>query len=586
MASKLLNVLNSIEHGRQACVNALIGHDQNIDKNASLDEIAYVVNSMDLQSNHIVTVDDFSMLTPETDPMVWRRPSSWPNIENILKTKDTTVVDGSTVVIQGVLLLDATQTSVIISSTQPNNGLVRSDNTIYLGIMNNNIVRAIEFSDGSIYKLTRNGADITHTWDSTKDIVDPDTNEHYRWCAFYMTPYSYNSDIGNLDFIEAPVLEYVGTSRMTTNYSNSVDIGLPHSTQSIIISDYIPAHVGSGMVRTYTQLNGYNLINPNDPNVYPEYYQKSKIKNLELKANNVNAVIKANSMPDLTTVRTKYYDSSFEGTSSPIVYLEIPYIVGGQVYPNNNYWKVSPKHIRYLYIDPIQQQERTISGLSCFTNLLEENLIRNITAVNVTSNNAVGFMHTNVNERVLNFEKLTTVSNSGTLFAEVYTHTALFPELTGALPNMSGLSCFVLSMPKITSIASTNWLPRDAVYLDLSGVIRITTANLFENGDFGAGRGTSVQELDLSSLQEVASPDVFAGCRTMKILKLAKDTAFSLNLSSCGSLLSTSIIDIINNLKDLTGTEDSLTLTLSEMQKDLIGPAAIEIATNKGWTVV
>ena len=45
MASKLLNVLKRIESGRQSCINNIIGNGININNNASLDEIAGIIDS-------------------------------------------------------------------------------------------------------------------------------------------------------------------------------------------------------------------------------------------------------------------------------------------------------------------------------------------------------------------------------------------------------------------------------------------------------------------------------------------------------------------------------------------------------------
>ena len=95
MASKLLNVLKRIESGRQSCIDSITGNGININPNASLEEIAGVIDSnFESQSSYITNIryynnpfDDPDL--PQIDPFVKSCEDIFYNAESITQNGKT-----------------------------------------------------------------------------------------------------------------------------------------------------------------------------------------------------------------------------------------------------------------------------------------------------------------------------------------------------------------------------------------------------------------------------------------------------------------------------------------------------------------
>lgn len=197
MASKLLNILKSIERGRQACINTMKEKNLIIQDNSSFDEIADSIRDIEVYNNAKSTIPHYYD-NPEDDPIVYKIPIDWPDIETILKsqTEDLIKTDYYNVPIR-IALLDNTQPTITFTMTTSNN-VSATDDIIYVGKQDSssdisycNGVTVIT-SDGAEYNIGKYyGVDsIQHTWDSTKDI-----DNKYRWFVIKHIMHAYTGGI-------------------------------------------------------------------------------------------------------------------------------------------------------------------------------------------------------------------------------------------------------------------------------------------------------------------------------------------------------------------------------------------------------
>lgn len=201
MASKLLNVLKSIERGRQACINTMKEKNLIIQDNSSFDEIADALRDIETYDNAKSTIPHYYD-NPEDDPIVYKIPTDWPDIETILKsqTEDLIQTDYYNVPIR-IALLNNTQPTITFSMTTSNN-VSATDDIIYVAKQDSSSNSAnisycsgatVITSDGAEYNIGKYyGVDsIQHTWDSTKDI-----DNKYRWFVIKRIMHAYTG--GNL----------------------------------------------------------------------------------------------------------------------------------------------------------------------------------------------------------------------------------------------------------------------------------------------------------------------------------------------------------------------------------------------------
>lgn len=198
MASKLLNVLKSIESGRQACINIMKEKNLIVQDNSSFDEIADSLRDIETYDNAKSTIPHYYD-NPEDDPIVYKIPTDWPDIETILKsqTEDLIQTDYYNVPIR-IALLNNTQPTITFSMTTSNN-ISATDDIIYVAKQDSSSNSAnisycsgatVITSDGAEYNIGKYyGVDsIQHTWDSTKDI-----DNKYRWFVIKRIMHAYTS---------------------------------------------------------------------------------------------------------------------------------------------------------------------------------------------------------------------------------------------------------------------------------------------------------------------------------------------------------------------------------------------------------
>lgn len=296
MASKLLNVLKSIERGRQACINTMKEKNLIIQNNSSFDEIAGALRDIEVYDNAKSTIPHYYD-NPEDDPIVYKVPTDWPDIETILKsqTEDLIQTDYYNVPIR-IALLNNTQPTITFSMTTSNN-ISATDDIIYVAKQDSSSNSAnisycsgatIITSDGAEYNIGKYyGVDsIQHTWDSTKDI-----DNKYRWFVIKRIMHAYTSGdpprqgyihgmsantTPLLAIIEAPGFCYGDQyAQMYGRYSNSL---LFIKT----ISPFTPVHINiANAVATYRRNNTTQNFWKQIPLMAHNYYKMVSVKRFE-----------------------------------------------------------------------------------------------------------------------------------------------------------------------------------------------------------------------------------------------------------------------------------------------------------------
>ena len=267
MASKLLNVLESIESGRQDCINIMKEKNISIQDDSSFKDIANTLREIEPYNNVKSTIP-YYYDNPEDDPMVYKKPTDWPDIETILKsqTEDLIQTDYYNVPIRIALLKNIPTTTTFSMSDTSN--ITATDDIVYVGrqtadtdIAHCNGVTVIT-SDGAEYNIGKYyGVDsIQHTWDSTKDI-----DNKYRWFIIKHIMHAYTSGdpptqgyIVGLNAITMPLLAVIdapGFCRAESTYNLYGRFG---NSLSFIktISPFTPVHIAiANAVSTYKHNN-------------------------------------------------------------------------------------------------------------------------------------------------------------------------------------------------------------------------------------------------------------------------------------------------------------------------------------------
>ena len=267
MASKLLNVLKSIESGRQDCINIMKEKNISIQDDSSFKDIANTLREIEPYNNVKSTIP-YYYDNPEDDPMVYKKPTDWPDIETILKsqTEDLIQTDYYNVPIR-IALLKNTPTTTTFSMTTTSN-ITATDDIVYVGrqtadtdIAHCNGVTVIT-SDGAEYNIGKYyGVDsIQHTWDSTKDI-----DNKYRWFIIKHIMHAYTSGnpptqgyIVGLNAITMPLLAVIDAPGFCKSEAPYNLYGRFDNSLSFIktISPFTPVHIAiANAVATYRHNN-------------------------------------------------------------------------------------------------------------------------------------------------------------------------------------------------------------------------------------------------------------------------------------------------------------------------------------------
>ena len=557
MASKLLNVLNDIENGREKIVNTLKYKGYPLNDNSSFNEIGTILDDVEDTKNHKTYIPYYE-LTPETDPELWHYPSDWPDIEAIFREQEDIEIDGKRYYPLSMFLFSEglnTNTFVFPSSLQSDAQATLEEGYVslpytYGGYGDNWGSRKIlKFSDGTIsepFNDVASNNQYIKNWDASKDIVVND-GEHLRWVVVYIqessntsTFYGYNlTNLNTKVFLTTK--PFMGRNSATQNEQN---LGVNEDFKMLIFTDpKTPLGIlrKSGYISSGVFLNKlgglrYLKINVDDKTFCPNtIFSNATSNKVTQYFCNTNNAVSLNALNNL-----KYmYVSQFNGAGI-----------------NSS--------VRYLYVDNVVSD--TIS-FNYMYSLIDTNIFEKLTTFNAIN-------HSFHNVKVLSLPNVISLSNTSALMG-VRCDTLIMENLKNNAGNFSSAYLRKVVVPKLEILNGT--IGENVIYLDISGCKTIIATNL-------ASSNSSLEYIDASSL-ETCNINCFNNLPRLKQLILPNDFKNSLYLNGCNALPSNEIINIFNKLADVRGETSTYTIYINSMTKVLLTDEEIAIATNKGWVV-
>ena len=554
MASKLLNVLKSIESGRQNCINSITGNGVSISSNASLDEIAGVIDSnFESQSSYITNIRYYD--NPFEDPDLPQIDPFVKDCENIFYNAEPIAQDGKTYYPAAMFLLDIDE-SMTETIIQNKNSVSVGSPGIRLGYNGN---WSVLTNDGSFYVMpATDDYRVTHTWDNTKDLIDPATNKHYK----YVIGYAEGDHISNI-------------------ISSAFDT----DTHKIkVIAAYI------SMIRVTTAYNSNLLYSNNSILQYIHFYEKTKNDpgktNAEFAANASSAlqiVIDDTAAPRKSNQNNAYTAFVFINNLHSLVAYAI---TKSAIYIKSPTFKLSQYSgssdtvpaLKYLDITNMEAQE-TIRERSSnqFPPFLKDPYPLLVTLNEIYSN----------------------TFNYGPVFKNI-----VLPNVTSvSSAGFQSYSCDTLDLPNYEEHTESNAFNSNVFcrVLKLNNLKRITATISNQNG----GLGTVLQKLEMHSIENIPVDILGSKTNAVKILDLPNCVSSSidfknyrnlhtlilgvgykgnLDLKYCYCLSRTSLLDLFNKVATL-GEGESYTITLHSNYKYMFTDSEIKQVTDKGWTV-
>lgn len=554
MASKLLNVLKSIESGRQNCINSITGNGVSISSNASLDEIAGVIDSnFESQSSYITNIryydnpfDDPDL--PQIDPFV-------KSCEDIFYNAEPITQDGKTYYPAAMFLLDIDE-SMTETIIQNRNSVSVGSPGIRLGYNGN---WSVLTNDGSFYVMpATDDYRVTHTWDNTKDLIDPATNKHYKYVIGYAKgdhiSYIVNSAFDTVTHKIKVIAAYISMIRVTTSY----DSRLLYSNDSILqyIHFYEKTKNDPGKTNAAFAANASEALQ-----IVIDDTDAPRVSN---QSNVYTALVFINNLHSLVYAITK-----------SAIYIKAPTFKLSQYIGGNS---DTVPALKYLEITDMVTQE-TIRERSSnqFPPFLKDPYPLLVTLNEIRSN----------------------TFNYGPVFKNI-----VLPNVTSvSSAGFQSYSCDTLDLPNYEEHTESNAFNSNVFcrVLKLNKLKRISAIICTSNG----GLGTVLQKLEMHSIENIPVDILGSKTNAVKILDLPNCISSSinfenysnlhtlilgvgykgnLNLSYCTCLSRTSLLDLFNKVATL-GEGESYTITLHSNYKYMFTDSEIKQVTDKGWTV-
>ena len=555
MASKLLNVLKSIENGRQNCINSITGNGVSISSNASLDEIAGVIDSnFESQSSYITNIryydnpfDDPDL--PQIDPFV-------KSCEDIFYNAEPITQDGKTYYPAAMFLLDIDE-SMTETIIQNRNSVNVGSPGIRLGYNGN---WSVLTNDDSFYVMPNtDDYRVTHTWDNTKDLIDPATNKHYKYVIGYaegdydsnIICSAFDTDTHKIKVIAA----YISMIRVTTAYNSS----LLYSNASILqyIHFYEKTKNDPGKTHAEFAANASEALQividdtdaprrSNQNNVYTAFVFINNLHSLVAYAINRSAIyIKS------PTFKLSQYGRDNSDTVPALKYLEITDMVTQETIREKSSNQFPP-----FLKDPYPL---LVTLNEIYTNTFNYGpVFKNIVLPNVTSVSGAGFQSYSCDTLDLpNYEEHT-VSNAFN----------------------NNVFCRVLKLNNLKRITATICTSNGG----LGTVLQRLEMHSIENipVDILGNKTNAVKILDLPNC--ISSSINFKNYSNLHTLTLGAGYKGNLDLKYCYCLSRTSLLDLFNKVATL-GEGESYTITLHSNYKHMFTDSEIKQVTDKGWTV-
>ena len=554
MASKLLNVLKSIENGRQNCINSITGNGVSISSNASLDEIAGVIDSnFESQSSYITNIRYYD--NPFEDPDLPQIDPFVKSCEDIFYNAEPITQDGKTYYPAAMFLLDIDE-SMTETIIQNRDSVNVGSPGIRLGYNGN---WSVLTNDGSFYVMPNtDDYRVTHTWDNTKDLIDPTTNKHYKYVIGY---------------VEGNYISSIVNSAFDTN---------THKIK--VIAAYI------SMTRVITAYNSSLLYSNDSILQYIHFYEKTKNDpgktNAEFAANASEAlqiVIDDTDAPRRSNQSNVYRALVFINNLHSLVAYTIP---KSAIYIKSPTFKLSQ------YIG----SSDTVPSLKYLeiTDMVTQETIRER-----SSNQFPPFLKDPYPLLVTLNEIYTNTFNYGPVFKNI-----VLPNVTSVSgAGFQSYSCDTLDLPNYEEHTVSNAFNNNVFcrVLKLNNLKRISAAISDSNG----GLGTVLQKLEMHSIENIpvdilgnktnavkildlpnciSSSINFKNYRNLHTLTLGAGYKGNLDLKYCYCLSRTSLLDLFNKVATL-GEGESYTITLHTSYKHMFTDSEIKQVTDKGWTV-
>ena len=624
MASKLLNILKSIERGRQACINTMKEKNLVIQDNSSFEEIADTLRGIEPYDNAKATLPHYYD-NPEDDPIVYKIPTDWPDIESILKaqTEDLIQTDYYNVPIR-IALLNNTQPTITFSMTTNNNGTA-TDDIIYVGkqsssnsITNCNGVTVIT-SDGVEYNIGKYyGVDsIQHTWDSTKDI-----DNKYRWFVIKRIMHVYNSGsppmqgfINGMVANTTPLLAIIDAPGFC--YSDAYNNLSGRYSKSLLfiktISPFTPVHIAIA-----NAVAAYRRNNPT----------QSTWRQIPLMCNNYNGALGVKRCEcDVSINKDQYFinSQSYQTIANLEVFVcnaELPFIPKSAIGPYDNnvsnliYLKTAldPKRteglwdlfeekrnsskyyrpLRYFEISNleqyiVEQHYLRCKGLADIADLKPEHKQKLLDHLYLMDGAYSGdyfkksFIHdkqVNINLPSGIFPKPT--SSSGAYFSGCdIEHLTIHNLLTAdsGLFNNSVIRSIIL--PDCTTCNAS--ILRTTFYVDLPSCTELANTALTESSNSSSDVGSLIRIINMPKYR-VTDPKFFTNNNMLEDL-VVKNIYCDIDLSTHVLLKPQALAHIFDALETLSNAE-GYTLTIPAHLHNAVTQAAVQGAEAKGWKVV
>ena len=555
MASKLLNVLKRIESGRQSCINSITGNGISINPNASLEEIAGAIDSnFESQSSYITNIRYYD--NPFEDPDLPQIDPFVKDCENIFYNAELITQDGKTYYPVAMFLLDIDE-SMTETIIQNRKYIGSGTAGIALGYSGS---WSVLTNDGSFYNIPNtDNYSVTHTWDNTKDLIDPTTNKHYKYVIGYVEG-NYISNIINSAFDTNThkikvIAAYISMTRITYGNNASLISGASDmATQYIHFYEKTKNDPGRTNPSVIIPVSNAIQIVIDDTDA-PRLSNESNVYTAFVFINNLHSLVAYTITKSAIYIKAPTFKlSQYSGSSSTVPAL------------------------KYLDITDMAAQE-TIRETSSnqFPPFLKDPYPLLVTLNEIHSNT---FNYGPVFKNIV-LPNVTSVSSAG--FQSYSCDTLDLPnyeEHTESNAFNSNVFCRVLKLNNLKSISATISNQNGG----LGTVLQRLEMHSIENipVDILGSKTNAVKILDLPNC--ISSSINFRNYSNLHTLILGVGYKGNLNLSSCTCLSRTSLLDLFNKVATL-GEGESYTITLHSNYKHMFTDSEIKQVTDKGWTV-
>ena len=553
MASKLLNVLKRIENGRQSCINSIIGTGINISPNSSLEEIAGVIDSnLETQSSYITNIRYYD--NPFEDPDLPQIDPFVKGCEDIFYNAEPITQNGKTYYPAAMFLLDIDE-SMTETIIQNRNSVNVGSSGIRLGYNGN---WSILTNDGSFYVMQADdNYKITHTWDNTKDLIDPTTNKHYKYVIGYAEE-NRASNIINSAFDSTTkkikvIAAYISMTRISSGNNSSLIYNTSNmSTQYIHFYEKTKNDPGRTNSAVIIPASSATQIVIDDTNVIMG--SSNKYYRAVIFINNLHSLLDYSINPLTKYIKTPTFKlSQYSGTNNitpALKYLEITDMVTQETIRETSSNQFPP-----FLKDPYPL---LVTLNKIYTNTFKNGpVLKNITLPNVTSVDRYGFQYFNCDTLDLpNYDN----HISDAPFYNMY--------------------CRVLKLNNLKTItkpinAGNPGLGTVLQRLEMHSVVNLPVNVL----------GDTVYTVKILDLPNCISSSInFQSYKNLHTLILGNGYKGNLDLKYCNCLSRISLLDLFNKVATL-GEGESYTITLPVDYKYMFTDSEIKQVTDKGWTV-